>query len=122
MLGQRYWSTGITVRWQERNGWGAHLRFHDDGFMDNRSTEGSLHTRYFIGGSDGLAKAIDLLREDAERLGIEFRTAPVDPGPWIYYETDGEDSEWPPPPRWREQLAEQAQRLGWTSYDSLPTP
>lgn len=59
----RYWTTGITVTWQEHagsdqggpfSGWRASLDFLDDGFADDDadagriSTQGKLETRYAV--------------------------------------------------------------------------
>lgn len=146
MIGTRYWSTGITVRYAYAGtsnrdghcvaeyGWMASLNFLDDGFnSDDRdngqiSTEGTLRTRYFVRAHDehappnvvseghrkALQVAIDVLRADAERLGVRFSSAAS--GPWLYYQGDGESDEWPPPDGWRLLLAEQATRLGWETY------
>jgi hypothetical protein len=118
--GEGYWTTGITVR-SDGGGWGASLRFLDDGFCDDDadagqvSSEGELRTRYFVkNGSEtsGLRAALDTLIGDAGRLGIRFVSV-ADAPPYLSYEGDGENPKWPPPPGWRETLAAEAERLGW---------
>ncbi len=145
MIGERFVSTGITVRYGyagsrwtatgtlERWGWQATCRFHDAGFCDDDpnagliSTEGKLHTRYFVGDLTGdetspqaveamgrvLGAAIDTVKRDAEAMGIQFGTSGV--GPHIYGHRDGEDAESPLPYGWRVLLREQAERIGWQS-------
>lgn len=123
-----YWSTGITVK--HHNGkWAASVDFLDNGFANDDpdkghiSTEGKLHTRYFIADGeqvDGLTAAIDTVRADAERLGIIWRSD--DDVPTIYMKGDGEDPEWPAPDGWHELVNAQAERIGWTpSYRYLET-
>lgn len=130
MIGNSYWSVGITVRAREaRNGaglaWGGELKFYDAGWVGDDdaatgkvSTEGTLHTRYHVDpapGDDGrtaLTAVINALIADAAKLGITFRVSdPV--GPSVNYEGDGEWEDYPPPAGWREMLAEQNKRLGW---------
>lgn len=133
----KYWSTGISVRYLGRagsrdgvgyGGWGASLRFLDDGFCSDEpasrkvSTEGEMHTRYAVRVDEDcdLATALDVavstLREDAERLGIEFKTPGQDAAN-LYYEGDGESGV-PPPDGWEVMLSAQASRMGWASaYD-----
>lgn len=115
-----YWSTGITVK--HHNGrWAASVDFLDAGFCNDDpdarqvSTQGTLHTRYFVRDGetvDGLTVAIDTMKRDAERLGIIWRSN--DDVPTIYMKGDGEDPEWPAPIRWRELVNAQAERIGWT--------
>lgn len=114
MVGERYWSTGITL---VCNGgkWSASADFQDDGFCQERSTEGKIWTRYQCE-SLTLAEVLDLLREDAERLGIAFRTLPGNVGPSLYYQGDGEDQDFPPPEGWERLLADQAERIGWNFF------
>lgn len=125
MIGDGYWASGITVRYgysgMDRYGWGAKVDFYDSGFCDDDtdagavSTQGTLSTRYFVregtgADADGLATAVDVVKQDAERLGIRFGGATP---PVVYYEGDGEDEDWPPPDGWRGMVDAQAQRLGW---------
>lgn len=129
----RHWATGISLRWTEHagshgvdgqrvsySGWAAKLEFYDDGFCDDDpdkrevSTQGTLVTRYAVRDGEqvsGLSLAIDTLLADAERFGIELRG----PGrtPNLYYEGDGEDVNYPPPPGWHVLLAAESARLGW---------
>jgi hypothetical protein len=130
----RYWSTGINLTYSpfaERingepyPGWHASLDYLDDGFADNDpeigqvSTEGRLCTRYPVRNAKirlGLSIAIDTLIADAERLGIEFTTLPGHRGPQVLYDGDGENAEHPPPEGFRDMLAAEADRLGWSSY------
>lgn len=124
MIGDTYWSTGITVRYgyaaQGRQGWAARLTYLDAGFCNDDpangviSTEGALHTRYMVAeaeGADVLTAVIDALKADAERLGIDFHGSGSTP--CLYYEGDGEDPDYPPPYGWQRMLAEQSARLGW---------
>ena len=125
-----YWSTGIILRWTSHSGsiagvshsgWGGRVEFHDDGFAgdDNPdtgavSTEGRLHSRYFIRDGDvvtGLRAVIDVLLSDAQRLGITFGGAVGAPS--LYYDGDSENEALPPPDGWREMLAAEAERIGW---------
>lgn len=129
---QRYWATGVVTRWSGHiddpgsgaGRWSAHVDFCDDGFCSDDaetgqvSTEGTLRTRYFVRDGEtvsGLRAALDAILSDANRLGIEFNN---DRGPCLYYEGDGEDPDWPPPPGWRELLCVEADRLGWQTPDS----
>ena len=135
MIGNGYWTTGITVTWQSyagtthergpHSGWGASLKFHDDGFWNDDadhgrvSTQGSLTTRYAIGDgdyTDGLTVAIDILIDDATRLGIHMG-GPNGFPPRLYVESDGEREDVELPDDWRAILAAQAARLGgWEFY------
>ena len=118
MIGQRYWATGITVSW-DGSRWSADVDFYDDGFIDPTSTQGRLGSRYGMEGWDGLAAMIDLLKADAERLGIEFRVIDGDP-PALWVPGDGEDDDRPLPVGWQQRLAEEAARLGWRSPYRVP--
>jgi len=125
MIGSSYGSTGITVvhtyAGGGEDGWAATLDYLDGGFCNDEpgkgivSTEGTLRTRYCVrDGScaDPLGTAIDVLRADAERMGILWRE------PCLYYRGDGESPDWPPPDGWRDMLAAQAERIGWRTYAS----
>jgi len=124
MIGERYWSTGIAVAYAYAGGgdmgWAAQIDYNDNGFCNDDadagviSTEGILRTRYSVrdgAEKDALTAVIDVIRADAERLGIGFPDAVT--GPFVYYKGDGEDPEFPPPDGWREMLAAQAERIGW---------
>jgi hypothetical protein len=126
MIGENYWATGITVRYGYSGmgfyGWGATADFYDSGFCDDNtdtgtvSTQGTIRTRYFVregtgADADGLTAAIDAIKRDAGRLGIRFGGHGT--SPTVYYEGDGEDSDWPPPDGWRGMVNAQAERLGW---------
>ena len=87
MIGEQYWSTGIKVTY-DRGKWGAECSFFDAGFCQDQSTEGTFKTRYFL---PTLAAAIDLVKQDAERLGIVFRQS-IPGCPTLYVEGDGEDA------------------------------
>ena len=123
MIGRRYWSSGITVRYSEPDAepaWMGSLDFQDEGLANDIpaaglvSTRGRLETRYFVPAIGGhrvaLASVTDTLKRDAEGLGIEFRD------PWVYADADGEDPSRPMPGGWRRLLREEADRLGWGSY------
>lgn len=122
MIGDGYWASGIVVKYREHSDdWSASVDFLDDGFCQDDSTEGRLHTRYFIGGSEALTRAIDVVKADAERLGIRFGVLDGETGR-IYAHQDGEDPEYPMPDGWRELLAWQSERIGWTPTYPAPAP
>ncbi|MGR6921225.1 hypothetical protein ACU635_43875 [[Actinomadura] parvosata] len=117
MIGPQYWSTGITVSCDSRAGWGAHVDFYDDGHGDDDpergriSTEGTLRTRYFVGGGDqvdALTLAIDTVKADAEKLGIAWSEAAT-----VYHAGDDGLPDQPAPEGWRELVNSHATRLGW---------
>lgn len=114
MIGEGYWSTGITVRWYaDGDQWRVSLRFLDDGFCEDGSTEGTLVVRYLM---HDLGDALDLLKADAERLGI--RWAQVPQCPTIYMEADGEADDIDYPIGWQKIVNDQIRRLGWKlGYD-----
>lgn len=71
MIGNRYWSTGINLKYTSySNQWSATLKFFDSGFCQDESTEGKLYTRYYV---DDPIQAIKTLIEDAGKLGIDFK-------------------------------------------------
>lgn len=70
MIGKRYWSTGINLKYSSySNQWCAILKFFDNGFCQDESTEGKLYTRYYV---NNPVQAIKTLIEDASKLGIDF--------------------------------------------------
>jgi hypothetical protein len=88
MIGVRYWSTGIMLkpdRWPRPDKWTASLTFLDNGFCEDDSTEGTLRLRYFVA---DLPLGLATLKQDAERLGIEWDNASG--GPTVYVVQDGE--------------------------------
>lgn len=103
MIGNGYWSTGISLKYSEGHGWSAKCKFLDNGFCQDKSTEGKLYSRYF----GPLEVVIDNVKADAEKLGIEFQE------PVIYGHADGESKKWPLPPNWKTILKGQADRIGW---------
>lgn len=126
MIGNGYWSTGITVEYRYAGagdyGWEAEVAYLDDGFVDDVpgtsviSTEGKLRTRYAVrdtaDGASSLGAVIDVIKADAERLGIRWKF------PALYYKGDGvvdDINDLPAPEGWRELLREHAQRMGWSS-------
>ena len=119
MIGTRYWSTGIIVARHDANRWSAEVKFFDDGFCDNGSSEGVLRARYL----GPLSHVVDLVKADAERLGIRWGATP-DLQPSIYYDGDGERSDLPPPPpNWCALVNAEAARLGWRQcYAPEPKP
>lgn len=105
-----YWSTGITIC-REYSGWKIYLKFFDGGFCEKDSTEGELRVRYLVKDEE-LSRAIDVLKADAERFGIDLKYGTVHGT--IYYEGDGEaESACPPPKDWREIATREAERIGF---------
>jgi hypothetical protein len=113
MIGNGYWATGITVRYDPDLGWTAWADFYDDGFAEQDSTEGRVKARYWSKDTsvEALARQIDLVKADVERLGITFKDA-GEQRPSLYIYADGEE-EWSAPKDWRALLADQSERLGW---------
>ncbi len=109
MIGDKYWTTGITVKFLDTNRWKASVDFFDDGFCDDAATQGTLSTRYFV----ELGQALDTLIADVDRLGIEWRMKA------LYAFGDGNDAEWPMPAGWREMFEAQAERLGFEKGSAL---
>lgn len=127
MIGNGYWSTGISVAWLPGDGgrpgsWAARAPFYDDGWIGDDSpddglvvTEGEVRSRYGVRDglrAGGLTAVIDAVKADTERLGIHWR-GPGGRGPAIYYEHDGQGPDGPPPAGWRQLLTAQSDRLGW---------
>jgi hypothetical protein len=120
MIGDRYWSLGIRINpHSQKDGewrWTVRLEFYDDGFAQDGSTEGTLTVRYV---TTDLDAAIDLLKADAEKLGIRWvsaeRGVPLHPN--VALSGNEED----PKLEWVKSIADaQSERLGWTSiYKSL---
>lgn len=112
MIGNTYSSPGINVNYTSR-GWSASVRYHDSGHADSGqvSTEGTLSTRYAEGGSHAvaLAKVIDTIKADAERLGIGWQA------PYVFVEFLEAAENYPErfPKNWEALIAEQARRIGW---------
>jgi hypothetical protein len=96
MIGPGYWSTGITISRTSRGQWRVTLDFFDDGFAEDGSTEGILRVRYDM---TDLGTAVDLLKDDAERLGITWRD------PAVYAKDDAEQL--------KPFATRQSTRLGW---------
>ncbi len=117
MIGDGYWSSGITVTYHLAvPGWHAAATYYDDGFGDGDadsgqiSTVGSLESRYVIGDGqqrDGLTAVIDTVKADAEQLGIHWRD------PALFVTGDGHDPQQPLPADWRTLLDTHAHRLDW---------
>ncbi|MEW1548398.1 hypothetical protein [Streptomyces tsukubensis] len=133
----RYWSIGITVTYiplaghlnnEPHSGWHAKLNYRDGIANNDPATgqiaiQGTLYTRYPVHSTkirSGLSIALDTLIADAKRLGIEFRAATPGTEPWLFYQGDGEDADYPPPDGWRETLAAEAVRVGFRSYTIAP--
>ena len=122
MIGKDYWSTGITVNYGYSGsgayGWGAEVKYYfdaglssDDTDAGRVSTEGELRTRYYVrqgSEADALTVAIDVIKADAERLGITWQDNAS-----VYYKGDGEDVEYPAPEGWRDLVDAHTRRLGW---------
>lgn len=111
MIGNKYWSTGISVKpRQNMKGsydWTATAEFFDDGWCDNESSQGLLEARY----CGELSSVIDVVKRDVEALGIEWRN--INDTPMLYCYQDGEDKDWRFPDDWRELLREEAKRIGF---------
>lgn len=107
MIGDHYWTRGISLRphgpYKNGFGWGVSLEYLDDGFCEGDSTEGELTMRYVV---LDLKRAVDVLCEDATKLGIRFSD------PTVFVEGDGE-KDLPYPPNWREIARDLALSLGW---------
>lgn len=119
MIGEQYWATGLILRpslqrvnQSDRVRWSVRVEFYDDGWAQDGSTEGVLHSRY---PEDDLAQAIDTLRQDAAKLGIRFERVGL--LPFLSIEGDGKSQDWPSPPGWRALLREQAARIGFDTYE-----
>lgn len=114
------WSTGITVKYgyggtrkgEEYSGWWAELKWTSGGFCTPGTMEGDIHTRY---AEATMSEAIDYVVAVADRFGIT--QGPTGAPFHLYYETDGENPDWPPPDGWRAMLQEEAKRRGWGTYD-----
>lgn len=107
MIGTDYWSPGITLEPIFHDGkleWKLKLEFLDAGWCDEDSTEGVLTTRYYC---TDLSRAIQVLIQDAEKLGIELRN------PHLYMRGDGEHSDIKYPHDWKEIMRSESERLGW---------
>lgn len=107
MIGNGYWATGILVEnlgSETNERWAASVAFFDDGFCETGATEGDVRTRYTL---PHLTDAIDLVKNDAERLGITWKF------PVLYVRGDGEDPSVVLAPDWRTRLAAECERLGW---------
>jgi hypothetical protein len=115
VIGDGYWTTGITLKPFDGK-WAATAGFFDSGFCQDESTEGKLHTRYYC---KDVEQAIDTLIADLQRLGIRLGAVPGQ-APSLYMQGDGEDADVDYPGGWREMLVEQAKRLGWCTYDWAP--
>lgn len=115
MVGKRYWSTGITLKYMYSGGgkfkWWASIEFYDDGFCDVGSTQGYLTTRY----GQTITSAIDTIKLDAEKLGIDFRDD-IPGCPMLYYVDDGDSEDYPPPKKWKKLLRKQSKRIGFETY------
>lgn len=129
-----YWSIGIVLTWHPDGardhdgtrvpGWSGQLDYLDDGWAGdddadsgNVSTEGTLRTRYVLrdgNNQTAIRTIIDTLIADATRLGIQLGSAEVPPQ--LYVPGDGEWEDSPAPEGWREMLAVEAQRIGWSTY------
>lgn len=128
MIGTKHWATGIIVDYQEGK-WSSHVEYLDDGFADydlhsgRISTEGRIGTRYGVRDSDhhdALTVVIDVMKADAERLGIEWRKTIG--GPYIFaaFETAAENYPDRYPDGWQRLLNEQSRRIGFNAFYSVP--
>jgi hypothetical protein len=108
-------SVGITVWYgyagSNKYGWWVMIEFSDYGHYEDKSICGKIQTSY----GAPLSQAIDTIKLDAKRLGIQFAEIPG-LTPHLFYLGDGENKDYPPPDRWREMLQIEAQRIGFYSY------
>lgn len=129
MIGNGYWATGIEV-WRTysgmgQDGWCAEVAYYDDGFCNDEpgttaiSTEGSLRTRYAVrdaeDGRSSLSYVIDVIKADAERLGIRWLAVGAG-GPTLYY-----NPEFDRPEGWPELVAAESARIGWPAPLEAPS-
>jgi hypothetical protein len=120
VIGNGYWSNGITIRYRSGGSWGGQLEYTDAGnyapidrVTRKVSTEGKLHTRYVLRDGahlDALTVVVDTLLADAARLGIAMRE------PHIHLDEEEHSDE---PEGWEALAVAQCQRLGW---ELLPYP
>jgi hypothetical protein len=105
MIGDHYWTTGVTVKWDGRSKWSASLKFYDAGFCQDDSTEGRLTLRYFV---DDITAGIKTLLVDTRALGITCDAIN------LYVGEDGEGENDAPelPSNWRETLGAVARETG----------
>ena len=113
MIGERYWSCGITLDYEGGDMWSASLDFYDDGWAEDSATQGVLKVRYFFT-LQKMSQELDALIADAKKLGIDFKVMkPMSPS--LYVTGDGEHTERIYHPDWQRILAEQSARIGWVS-------
>jgi hypothetical protein len=112
MIGNAFYSMGISLDPDGHGKWWAFLHFQDAGFCQDNTTEGTLTTRY----AQDITSAIDVIIADAQRLGIEWRC--THSKPFLYVKDDGDSSEAKAllPNDWRDLLQEQATRVGFITY------
>lgn len=113
MIGDNFWSVGIIISWRRYNNvngeWNAKVEFFDNGICEDGSTRGVLSSRYY---ESNLDKVIDIIKADAEKLGIEFKV--IDGlSPYIFMEGDGEIKGKNYPENWKKIINDQAIRIGW---------
>ena len=118
MIRNDRWSTGIVVDYryagQGAYGWTAKADYLGDGFCDDVpgtahiSTEGTLRTRYAVrnaeDGTSSLGAVIDVIKADAERMGVTWTEDVA-----LYVEGEGESHD-DFPDGWRAMIREQAAR------------
>lgn len=75
MVGNTYYSTGISINHVYGGGWVVSLEFFDLGHAEPRSTSGRLQYAYQVKIGE-IRLAIKTLLADARKLGIEFEIAP----------------------------------------------
>jgi hypothetical protein len=121
MIGKLF-STGIELKYgcgghkaggQEYYGWWAKVCFEDYGLTEKGSVYGFISNKY----AEPIEDAIDTVKADAERMGIEFISISTRKASMLYYDHDGESKEFPPPDNWKQILKEQAERIGWETYE-----
>lgn len=104
MVGQKYYSPGITIKYHGvPNRWSAEVTFSDSGHANPKSTQGAVRNSYVI----DLRSAIDVVKADAENLGIVWTE------PCLFMHDDGRSTDFPPPENWQKIMMSEAARIGF---------
>lgn len=99
MIGDTYYSTGISACHVYAGDWRFSLEFFDLGHAESRSTSGRLQYTYQVRIGE-MRLAVETLLMDAKKLGIKFEVAPgLKPRLYI---GSASASDCPKPDDWRE--------------------